>query len=374
MGPRDPDETFQEELRQVLEVPELRGERLIEAITALGRRHSIDSFRAFLRSTLPFERPEAEARDTVQGIERHRSEIESRLGRDPGFTVAAFDLLHGLDRTLRDPIFRDGLPAEAGSVPGAQARAPMDLEDVLILESRRAGRSGRPLAVMILAAVDPTAGLEVDQEASLAMLKDGARDVDFVSTTPAGDFLVLMPCTGGREGLRAAERLRRALTRVSGVDWIAGVASAPGRDVDARALSRLARRALLEARRSETATALHRPERRFHARLPVGAVLSARLRNEGGESEIVVEDLSLGGALLSMPHRLAPGAGAVLAVRGLSGRPAGFVLPSRILRSEDGPCPGQAPFRAAVSFLETARLGVAALLAGLRGKGRAPGP
>jgi PilZ domain-containing protein len=374
LGPRDPNDTTREDVQEILEAPDLRGERLIEAIEALGRRHSIDSFRAFLRSVLPLDRPEAEARDTVLGIERHRSDIESRLGRDPGFTVAAFDLLHGLDRTLRDPVFRDGHPSAAGPVRAAKEGPPEDLEDVLILESRRAGRSGHPLAVAVLAADGPAREPEVGREISLAMLKDGARDVDFVSTTPAGDFLVLMPCTGGRQGLRAAERLRRALSGTSGADWIAGVASASGHDVDARELWRLARRALLEARRSETATALHRPERRSHARLPVGGGLPARLRNEGRESEIVVEDLSLGGALLSMPHRLPPGAGVVLAVRGLSSRPAGFVLPSRVLRSQDGPSPGQPPFRAAVSFLETARLGVAALLAGLRERERAPGP
>jgi PilZ domain-containing protein len=358
----------------MLKGPDLRGERLIEALTELGRTHSVDSCRAFLRSSLPLDRPEPEARDTILEIEKHRSKMESRLGRDPGFTVAAFDLLHGLDRTLRDPVFRDDCPPAPGPVPAGKARPVDDFEDVLLLESRRAERSGQPLAVVILAADDPAAEAAGDREAGLAMLKDGARDIDFLTVTPAGEFIILMPCTGGREGLRAAERLRRALAGVTGMAWSAGVASASGEGVDARAVSGLARLALLEARRSETATALHRRERRSHTRRPVGAVLPARLRSEGRESEIVVEDLSLGGALLSMPHRLAPGAGIVLAVRGLSSRPAGFVLPSRVLRAQDGPSPGQPPFRAAVSFLETARLGVAALLADLRGKERAPRP
>jgi hypothetical protein len=112
--------------------------------------------------------------------------------------------------------------------------------------------------------------------------------------------------------------------------------------------------------------ALHRPERRAHARRAIGGGLSARLRTAGVESEIGVEDLSLGGALLTTPRRIDPGSEVVLALRGSDMRPAGFLIPSRVLRVLDGPTPGQAPWRAAVGFGPEARLRVAALLAGLQ--------
>ena len=137
---------------------------------------------------------------------------------------------------------------------------------------------------------------------------------------------------------------------------------------------RCARRALHEARGSGSGAALHRLERRAHSRILVGTAVPARLRSAGGESDIVVEDLSLGGALLSTPHRVTPGGEVVLALRGPSTRPAGFLLPSRVLRAQDGPTPGQTPYRAAIGFSPDARLRVAAVLATLRARDQAGMP
>jgi hypothetical protein len=169
--------------------------------------------------------------------------------------------------------------------------------------------------------------------------------------------------------LRAADRLRRALLASTGGTYSAGVASAAGGAADGHVLAGQAREALQEARRTGTGASLHRPERRAHSRLPLGSSVPARLRSESGESDVVVEDLSLGGALLSARHRVAPGGDVVLALRGPSARPTGFLLPSRVLRSLDGPAAGSPPFRAAIRFSEDARMRVAALLAGLRDRG-----
>jgi PilZ domain-containing protein len=360
----DPKDALQDEIRKVLNENVVRGDRLIETIALLGPRHGADPFRAALSLVLPMEFNGAEARDTLACIERHRVEIEALLGRDPGFAVAAFDLLYEKERTLRDPVFRD----ERAS-PGPRARPPDLLEDVLRRETRRSERSGRSLAVVVLSPDHPMA--TGTAEAGLAALCDSARDVDSVAVAKSGDYVVVLPCTGGREGLRAADRLRRALLASTGMAFSAGVAAASGRTTDAHVLTSFAREALRDARGSGSGTALHRLERRAHSRILLGTAVPARLRNAGEESEIVVEDLSLGGALLSTPHRVTPGGDVILALRGPYALPAGFLLPSRVLRAQDGPTPGRAPFRAAVGFSPDARLRVAALLAGLRARDRA---
>jgi hypothetical protein len=143
------------------------------------------------------------------------------------------------------------------------------------------------------------------------------------------------------------------------------VAASPGRAADTRVLTRLARRAKEEARRTDAGIALHRRERRAHPRREIGGGLSARLRDAEIESEVGVEDLSLGGALVTTPGRFEPGGDVVLALRGAGIRPAGFLIHSRVLRVMDGPAPGRAPWRVAVAFRPDVRLRVAALLAGL---------
>ena len=361
MGPPNPRRPVLDDIRQFLGDPALRGGPLLEAISDLGSRHSVDTFRAVLSCSVPIDCPEHEARERVAAIERHRGAMEALLGRDPGFTVAAFDLMHEMDRTLRDPVFRDDSfdPLPADPKAGA-ARGHFELS--LRQETRRAERSGRPLAVAVLSpqeAGDPAAHAAPGFEA----LRDSARDIDTVLKDEAGDFLVLMPCTGGREGLRAADRFRRCLGLATGTLYCAGVAAAAGRAGEAHVLARQARQALRQARQSGAGAALHRAERRSHPRVRVGAAFGARLRHEGVESEIGVEDLSLGGALFATPRRVDPGREVVLTLRRPGARPAGFLIPSRVLRVLDGPNPGHPPWKAAVGFGREARLRVAALLA-----------
>lgn len=362
MGPPNPRRPVLDDIRQFLGDPELRGDPLLEAISDLGSRHSVETFRAVLSCSVPLDCPEHEARERVAAIERHRGAMEALLGRDPGFTVAAFDLLHEMDRTLRDPVFRDDSLSPLPSEPEAGA-ARGHFEQSLRQETRRAERSGRPLAVAVLSHLDTGDPGAHAPDAGFEALRDSARDIDTVLRDEAGNFLVLMPCTGGREGLRAADRFRRCLGAATGTLYCAGVAAAAGRAGEAHVLARQARQALRQARQSGAGAALHRAERRSHPRVRVGAAFGARLRYEGGESEIGVEDLSLGGALFATPRRVDPGREVVLTLRRPGARPAGFLIPSRVLRVLDGPNPGQPPWKAAVGFGREARLRVAALLA-----------
>lgn len=360
VDPRDLRRTVQDDIRKVLGDPAARGDRLAEAIAALAARHPIEPFRAVLACAAALDRPEDEAGTLVLAIDRHRSGLEGLMGRDPGFSVAACDLLHEVDRTLREPVFRSGAAA-TGSGPGAAA---LPLEEALCREARRAGRSGRPLTIVALSPEDRLEAAAEVLEAARLGLGDSARDVDFIGSVPPHDFIILLPCTGGRQGLLAAGRFRRSLLAATGAAWSAGVASCAG-PADPVELTRSAREALQTARRTGAGQALYRQERRAHTRTTVGPSLPARLRLDGVESAIVLEDLSLGGALLTVHRRIDPGADVILALRQGAARPASVAIPSRVLRVSDGPVPGQAPWKAAVAFPAEAGLRVAGVLSGI---------
>lgn len=370
MDPRDLRRTVQDDIRKVLADPAARGDLLVEALASLATRHPIEPFRAVLACAVALECPEAEAGPLVLAIDRHRSGLEELMGRDPGFSVAACDLLHEVDRTLREPVFRGAVPS-VQSVPG-EIRQP--LEECLRQETRRARRSGRPLAVVVLAPDGDAPVSPHDLETARLGLCDSARDMDVVGGMPPDGFVVLLPCTGGRQGLLAAGRFRQSLLAATGAAWGAGVASDSGAGVDAVDLARRATEALATARGEGSGQALHRQERRMHPRTVMRVPLEARLRRDGVDWAIVLQDLSLGGALFTVHQRIDPGCEVTLALRQGAVRPVATAIPSRVLRVADGPEAGRAPWRAAVEFREESRLRVAGVLAeiGPRVPGEAP--
>src|SRR5262245_5785352 len=80
-------------LRDLLDRSELRGPRLEEALEHVGREHGCEPFQACLGLLSARPCSAAEARHAVLDIEAHRDNLERRLGRDPGFLVAAVDHL-----------------------------------------------------------------------------------------------------------------------------------------------------------------------------------------------------------------------------------------------------------------------------------------
>ena len=227
MGPRDLRRAVQDDIREVLGDPAARGDRLAESIAALGARHSLEAFRAVLSVSADIDCAEPQAREIVLAIDGRRRLLADLLGRDPGFAVASCDLLHEAGGRLREPVFRQegSVPPEPEG-PGDGVAAPT-LQEAQRLETRRAERSGRPLAVVVLSA-DLPGGLSTEAFGpALAALRASARDVDYLAGAPPGDLIVLLPCTGGREGLRAAERFRATLVKATGCGWRAGGGGGP---------------------------------------------------------------------------------------------------------------------------------------------------
>ncbi|MGH9749858.1 MAG: PilZ domain-containing protein [Candidatus Polarisedimenticolia bacterium] len=371
MSPEDAAHAVHLELRGALADPGLRGEALCSAVFALGTRHRVEPFRCLVRDLLALDLPEPRARTAFLEIETHRARLESVLGRDPGFVVAALDHLRGGEGLPGGPVIRQGGTAAAdGSGPGAPAG--MD-EERGRLERHRADRSRRPVAWVALAPDPPSDGAE---QGGPDLLRHVTRDSDWVRG--AGDVLtVLLPCTDAAAARRAAERYRIALVDATGVSWSGGVAGrAPGETpVPVRELEEGAREALRRARcdgggRVEVA----RSERRAHARVRPPGGMTASLEHAGRRAEARVEDVSFGGALLATQDVLPRGAAIRLALRGSAVRSRVMVLGSRVVRS-GRPVAGGGSV-AAVSFLPQpgARGRLADLVADLPGAGPAGRP
>src|SRR6185436_3433026 len=98
-GTRAMSRTLLNRIHDLLGRSELRGERLAEALEQAGREHGLEPFRACLGLVSLRPRSEGEARRALSAIEMHRGALEERLGRDPGFLVAAVDHLFDAEGT-----------------------------------------------------------------------------------------------------------------------------------------------------------------------------------------------------------------------------------------------------------------------------------
>ena len=85
-------------------------------------------------------------------------------------------------------------------------------------------------------------------------LQEHSRDFDTVARYGGEEFAVILPACSSRESLIAAERLRRAVSEISGlpapVTASAGVATYPTHAADAEALIKIADEALYESKRT----------------------------------------------------------------------------------------------------------------------------
>ena len=135
-------------------------------------------------------------------------------------------------------------------------------ENTLSQELSRSNRHGEPLT---LAMIDVDhfkkfndthghrAGDEALKEVAHALAAE-SRDFDTVARYGGEEFAVILPGASSRESLIAAERLRRAVSEITGlaapVTASAGVATFPTHAADAEALIKVADEALYESKRA----------------------------------------------------------------------------------------------------------------------------
>ncbi len=368
MDPQALNRACEDELREVLGSPSLRGEELKSAIATLGVRRGIEPFRAGLWLLARIDQSEEEARAVFDAVELQRGLLQERLGRDPGLAVAALDSVLSPDGSARLATQRQGPRAGFGiSADGGVPETP-SFDELLGFEVRRAARFREPLALLVLAP-DRSADDPPLMSQAAAILGQALRDTDQAARILPAGYVAILPSTPAASALDAADRLRESLLAATGVAWSAGVAAAPDLPWEPEALARGAREALRSAWLSGgQQVAPHRAERRAHPRRPAGDRVAAVLRRDGLDREMILADLSMGGALLGVNERLSPGSEVLVALRETSARPRKAEVLSRVVRVDrNPPDAGGAPWRTAVCFVAGSkdRLKVAGLLADL---------
>jgi diguanylate cyclase (GGDEF)-like protein len=170
--------------------------------------------------------PESEARDLWVGIERHREALRTRLGRDAGVEVAAFDYLKNVTSTVPDlRVIADealdrlrGL-ARQDALTGVLNRR--GFEPVLDRERARARREGSPLALLVIDVdhfkrVNDQHGHPAGDRVLArlaALLVRLSRGSDVTARIGGDEFVVLLPATGREGALSLAERIRQAVAQ-----------------------------------------------------------------------------------------------------------------------------------------------------------------
>jgi PilZ domain-containing protein len=329
----------------------LRGELLAEALERAGREHTAPAFRTCLGLVSGRPRSESEAREALRAIETHRGLLEARLGRDPGFLVAAVDHL-GVSEGV------GGRRPAASAGPPATAEAPFD--DRLEAELRRSERTGRPLVLALLAPREPVEELSI--EAAAAALKRARRDVDVVTRLVPAGFAMILPSVGRSAGERAAARLSEVAGRASGVEWCVGLAERDAAEPGIDGLAAAALRALRLAKSGDRAIRVAQPERRRRRRAS-GTGLRARIEAPLPARPAGVVDLSASGLRLHGAPGLREGEAVTIELRGPAPRRSTAKVRGHVLRREPSALEGSAVLL--LDGAEDASPDLAALLAGL---------
>jgi hypothetical protein len=319
--------TLLNRIHDLLGRSELRGERLAEALERAGREHGLSPFQACLGLVSGRPRTEPEAREAVRAIETHRGLLETRLGRDPGFLVAAVDHLG-----VREAA--GGRRPAAPLSPGNLAPAEAPFEDRLEAELRRSERTGRPLVLALLAPRGPVEELSI--EAAAAALQRARRDVDVVARLVPTGFGVIFPASRRPAGERAAARLRDVVARASGTEWCAGLAESDPAEPGLEGLAAAALRALRRAKSGEPSVRSAQPDRRRHRRAS-GADLRARIEAPLPARQADVVDLSASGLRLRGEPGLREGDDLAIELRAPAPRGGVARVRGRVLRREQGP-------------------------------------
>jgi len=274
-----------------------------------------------------------EAEILLRRILRHREDWTDRLGRDPGFAVAALDF-----GTTVAPLFRGAVAVERGTLDEAWARSTRDprtglLREVAFLErlrneTGRARRDGSTFALVLLEIDGFRAGVDrFGHRLGEAILRETAevvqascRGSDRAGRLAGGRFGVILP-RADRAGAHALADRIRIEARRSLADRITqdhpwghtvsgGIAMRPDDADTAEGLLERAESGLAAARaHGGDAISLYHHERRTSVRYPVRPAARVAVTTEDGIAAASTRaiDLSLHGALVEVESTLAIG-------------------------------------------------------------------
>jgi diguanylate cyclase (GGDEF)-like protein len=355
-------------LPPLLDLPDADLEDALDALREEAAEEGFPLHSELVRELASLPLSEEEARTVWEAIRRHRVDLQSRLGRDPGIRVAACDLLVSRTGVLPRAVFveRTGVDRaerSAGVDPLTGLPGPAAFGRAVSREIRRCARGLRRASVVILdldrfSGVNGSlgrAGADALLREAGALVDSRLRGGDLAARGEGASFALLLPRTGRLGAYVASERVLRSLRERLRLGASAGVGVYPEDGETRAALLRSARRALSRAKSDGGGRVCpHSADRRGSVRLrPAGRMLHVRAFRGGGlPPEVLrVQDLSQGGARLSGPRPPLPGEEIELRISPVGPEPD-LVLPAVVTRSAPrGGLPAGPTGEAGVRFL-----------------------
>lgn len=370
----------QRKLATVLADARLRGEEILEELRGIRDGEGVPAFAATVETLARVRMAERDAESVLLAILRHREQLHSSLGRDPGLQVAAEDYF-----TTPRPMDAGVDPASATATRGYADRDTLDPVSGLIgsetfrnelrRELRRSLRHGLEFALLRIdvGGILSLRGSHENRFCDGALravgqaLRRTLRDADRAARLSESEIAVVLIGTDRMGAQAAAERLLESIARAfSGVepagtprrnDLAAGIACFPSDGQTVQALEARAAEALGRARRAAgIRVEAHHAERRAHARRPASGGFAVEMRPPGERAEWRVGDvlnLSRSGALVKArgPHRSQERFDLVFVPPREAEVPARWTASGRVVRIDALPVPEGGQF-VAIAFDE----------------------
>ena len=349
------------------------GPEFSRKISELGRAHGIPGCSRLIDLLAGIQRPEPEAVRTIEDIAAHRETLRVSLGRDPGFALAAFDWFINLERRLHCPRMVENVRfaemerlAATDPLTGLPNRRRLRL--AAEAELRRAGRYGLPVSMLFFDLDDfkdandrwgHARGDQLLREVA-ELIRGSVREVDVPARYGGEEFAVLLPETARDGAVAVAERIRRGVEarRIEStgegprLTISGGLATFPDDAADLDTLLRHADEALYAAKASgKNRIVATGPERRRHARLPLGEVpLHPHVLLSGAPGR--ARNISRGGALVEADVALPAGAPVELRFERTDGG-GDLLLSGQVARASPRERAGGRVFELGIDFLGT---------------------
>lgn len=226
MGDAAPYADSRKLLNDLLEAEALDDEAWLARARQARRANGVPVFSELIRTLTHLRFNETEAESKWAQLLAHRREVSSRLGRDVGLRVAAFDWFVNIDPRLRNPkvleiaqFERTERSAMTDWLTGLFNRGAFRASS--LRELRRAQRYRQQLSFLFFDLDDfkevndrhgHETGDTVLREAS-RLLRQSVRDVDVCARYGGEEFAVLLPETGRPGAAAVAERVRLSIVR-----------------------------------------------------------------------------------------------------------------------------------------------------------------
>jgi diguanylate cyclase (GGDEF)-like protein len=346
-------------------------DRLLPRLRELRDQDGVAACSAALRLLAHLEMSEEKAEQLLEELLRHREQLASALGRDPGLHVAAIDFLFNLKRLITSPTVIENAQLEktersAMTDPLTAMFNRRYFDGALDVEIRRSRRYSLAMSLLLLdldffKSVNDIYGHvfgDLVLRRAGQIVRRAVRESDVACRFGGDEFAVVLPETDRLGAFAVAERIRRRIefrfanTPLDGrlvAMTVSGGLSVYAEDgTTGEALIERADQALYQAKsQGKNSVVIHHAERRRAVRFPVKPTTRAEIAAGPSQALFSVQpvNLSRGGALLETGP-VEPLAGAVELT--LWEDNESWRVPGRVVRVEEPA--GRGARRVAVAF------------------------